>query len=196
MNALIRLRAVALALLLAAGPLPAAPLPSASLYRLDTVLTDAHGSRFTLADLAGAPVLVTMFYGGCSSACPVVIESLKRILAALGPDERKVRVLLVSLDPLRDDPPALAKLARSQRLDAGRWRVAVPRDDTDTRRIAAALGIRYRALTGGEIGHTARVTLLGADGTIRAVSTRLEVEPDPAMLAAIRACVRQGGAEN
>jgi len=181
------LRTVALALLLAAGPLAAAPLPSSSLYRLDTVLTDSHGNRFALADMGGAPLLAAMFYGDCSSACPVVIESLKRTLAALGPDGRNVRVLLVSLDPLRDDPPTLAKLARAQRLDGGRWRVAVPRDDTDTRRIAAALGIRYRALTGGAIGHTARVTLLGADGTIRAVSTRLEVEPEPAFLEAVRA---------
>jgi len=187
MNLTRLLRTAALALLLAAGTVAAAPLPSASLYRLDTVLTDSHGSRFTLADMAGAPVLVAMFYGDCSSACPVVIESMKRTLAALGPDGRNVRVLLVSLDPLRDDPPTLAKLARTQRLDAGRWRVAVPRDDTDTRRIAAALGIRYRALTGGEIGHTARVTLLGADGTIRAVSTRLDVEPDAAFVQAIRA---------
>jgi protein SCO1 len=189
MNTLTSLRAAVLALLLAGGPLTAAPLPSSSLYRLDTVLTDSHGSRFTLADMGGAPVLVAMFYGDCGSACPIVIESLKRTLAALGPDARNLRVLLVSLDPLRDDPPALAKLARSQRLDGGRWRVAVPRDDTDTRRIAAALGIRYRALTGGEIGHTARVTLLGADGTIRAVSTRLEVEPEPALLEAVRAVV-------
>ena len=187
MNVAGYLRTVALALLLAAGALAAAPLPSGSLYRLDTVLADSHGNRFTLADMGGAPVLAAMFYGDCGSACPVVIESLKRTLAALGPDGRNVRVLLVSLDPLRDDPPTLAQLTRTQRLDGGRWRVAVPRDDTDTRRIAAALGIRYRALTGGEIGHTARVTLLGVDGTIRAVSTRLEVEPDPAFVQAIRA---------
>ena len=180
-------RYAAVALLSVAQALAAAPVPPASLYRLDPVLTDSHGSRFTLADIAGAPVLVAMFYGDCSSACPIVIESLKRTLAALGPAERNVRVLLVSLDPLRDDPAALAQLARKQHLDSGRWRVAVARDDTDTRRIAAALNIRYRALTGGEIGHTARVTLLGADGTIRGVSTQLEIEPEAAFVDTIRA---------
>lgn len=174
---------VALAL---AGGAHAVNYPSASLYRLDTLLTDSHESRFTLADMAGVPVLVTMFYGDCSSACPVVIEALKRTLAALGPDAGKLRILLVSLDPLRDDPRALARLARKQGLDSGRWRLAVPKDETQTRRLAAALNIRYRALTGGEIGHTARITLLGADGTVRAVSTRLEVEPDPAFLDSIR----------
>lgn len=169
----------------------AASYPSASLYRLDTVLTDSHESRFTLADMAGAPMLVTMFYGDCSSACPVVIEALRRTLDALGPDGRKLRILLISLDPLRDDPAALARLARKQRLDGGRWRLAVPADDTQTRRLAAALNIRYRALTGGEIGHTARITLLGPDGAVRGVSTRLDVEPDPAFLDSIRAVLAE-----
>lgn len=180
-----------LAALAFASAAHAVTYPSASLYRLDTVLTDSHESRFTLADMAGAPVLVTMFYGDCSSACPVVIETLKRTLDTLGPDAGKLRILLVSLDPLRDDPRALAKLARKQHLDSGRWRLAVPPDDTQTRRLAAALNIRYRALTGGEIGHTARITLLGPDGTVRAVSTRLDVEPDPAFLDSIRAVLAE-----
>jgi protein SCO1/2 len=168
----------------------AAPLPPASLYRLDTPLTDSHAARFTLRDLAGSPTLVTMFYGDCSSACPIVIETLKRTVAALGPDGRKLRVLMISLDPLRDDPPALARLARKERIDSGQFRLAVARDDAATRVLAAALNIRYRALQGGEIGHTTRLVLLDGDGTIRAVSTRLEAEPDPAFVEQVRAALR------
>lgn len=181
------------ALLLAASASAAAsqPVPATSLHRLDTVLTDSRAARMTLRDLAGSPALVTMFYGDCGSACPIVIETLKRTVAALGPDGRRLRVLLISLDPLRDTPAQLEQLAAKQHLDPPQFRLAVAKNDADTRMIAAALGIRYRALTGGEIGHTARIVLLDADGTVRAMSTRLEAEPDPVLLEQVRAALTQ-----
>jgi protein SCO1/2 len=98
-------------------------------------------------------------------------------------------VLLISLDTLRDTPAQLAQLAARQHLDAPQFRLAVAKNDADTRMLAAALGIRYRALTGGEIGHTARIVLLDADGTVRTVSTRLEAEPDPVLLDQVRAAL-------
>jgi protein SCO1/2 len=122
------------------APLPAplpSPLPATSLHRLDTVLTDSQSARFTLRELAGGPALVTMFYGDCGSACPIVIETLKRTVAALGPDGRRLRVLLISLDTLRDTPQQLAQLAAKQRLDAPQYRLAVAKNDADTRMIAA-----------------------------------------------------------
>ncbi len=170
-------------LVLSAG---AAPLPPASLYRLDTPMTDSRGDRFQLRDLAGSPALVTMFYGDCSSSCPIVIETLRRTAAALGPPGRRLRIVMISLDTLRDTPEVLAAMARKQQLDPPLFRLAVPRKDADTRVLAAGLNIRYRELTGGEIGHTARITLLDGQGAVRAVTTRLEAEPEAAFVAKVK----------
>ncbi|MYM72336.1 SCO family protein [Duganella sp. FT134W] len=158
---------------------PTAALPATSLYQLATPLTDAAGRRFTLGELAGQPLLVTMFYGACHSACPVVIETLKRTIGALGPDGQRLQVLLVSLDPKRDTPGSLAMMARMQQLDPAQYRLAVAGNDSDTRTLAAALNIRYRTLDNGEISHTTRLALLNADGSVQADSTRLAVDPDP-----------------
>ncbi|MRW93509.1 SCO family protein [Duganella sp. FT80W] len=175
---------------------PAAPVGAAataidSLYQLTTPLTDAAGQHFTLRDMAGAPLLVTMFYGNCHSACPIVIETLKRTVGALGANGKHLRVLLISLDPQRDNPKSLAMLAHMQQLDASQYRLAVAANDNDTRLLAAALNIRYRALDNGEINHTTRIVLLDHNGSVQADSTRLEVEPDPAFVKQIAAIVKR-----
>lgn len=166
-------------------------LPANSVYQVPTPLTDAAGQRFVLKDLAGAPLLATMFYGDCHSACPVVIETLKRTVGALGADGKRLRVLLISLDPKRDTPKSLAMMAEMQKLDPAQYRLAVAGSDTDTRMLASALDIRYRPLDNGEISHTTRIALLNADGSVRADSTRLAVEPDPDFIRQIATALKR-----
>ncbi|MRX10140.1 SCO family protein [Pseudoduganella sp. FT25W] len=174
------------------APAAAAPvIPTNSIYQLTTPMTDAAGQRFTLHDMSGAPLLVTMFYGDCHSACPVVIETLKRTVAALGPDGKRLRILLISLDPKRDTPQSLAMMAQMQHLDPMQYRLAVAHDDSDTRMLASTLNIRFRALDDGEINHTTRIALLDAAGAMQADSTRLDVEPDPAFIKRIRQALKR-----
>ena len=168
----------------------AMPMPGASLHQLDTVLTDGAGKHFTLRDMAGAPVLVTMFYGDCHAACPVIIENLKRTVDALGADAGPLRVLLISLDPAHDTPDSLAKLARKNKLDPERFRLAVAADDSTTRTLASTLNIKFRRLDNGEINHTTRVALLDAAGSTRATSSRLDVTPDTTFVMQIAALLK------
>jgi protein SCO1/2 len=175
----------------ASTPAEAAAPAAGSLYQLNTQLTDAAGKHFTLREMGGAPVLVTMFYGNCHSACPIVIETLKRTVGALGPDGKQLRVLLISLDPKTDNPKSLAMLAQMQQLDSAQYRLAVARDDSDTRMLASALNIRYRALDNGEISHTTRIALLTPAGAVQADTTRLDVEPDPAFVRQIAAALKK-----
>ncbi|MYM27555.1 SCO family protein [Duganella sp. CY15W] len=174
-----------------AAETPATAPASTSLYQLDTRLTDTSGQHFTLRDMAGAPVLVTMFYGDCHSACPIVIETLKRTVTALGPDGKRLRILLISLAPQRDNPRSLAMMAHMQNLDPAQYRLAVARDDSDTRMLASALNIRYRALDNGEINHTTRIALLNHTGAVQADSTRLDAEPDPVFVRQIAAALKR-----
>ncbi|MBV7537540.1 SCO family protein [Duganella sp. sic0402] len=166
-------------------------IPANSVYQAPTPLTDAAGQRFVLKDLAGAPLLVTMFYGDCHSACPVVIETLKRTVSALGPDGKRLRILLISLDPKRDTPKSLGMMAEMQKLDPAQYRLAVAGNDTGTRMLAAALDIRYRPLDNGEISHTTRIALLNADGSVRADSSKLTVEPDQEFVRQIASALKR-----
>lgn len=189
------LRAGALAAGMMAAPLALAaqpdPLPADSLYRLPVPLKDHQGRQFDWRAMAGRPLLVTMFYGDCNAACPVIIENLRRTVDTVKPAPGKLAVLMVSLDPVYDTPGSLAELAASHKLDPGIFRLAVAANETHTRAMAAALQVKYRAVSNGEINHTTRVCLLDASGMLLASSTQLSPLPDPAFVARIRQALNQ-----
>lgn len=130
-----------------------------SIYDVALTITDAGGQRVGLDVDRGHPTLISMFYGSCPAACPALIDTIGRTLDRLPKD---TRVLLVSFDPARDTPEHLRELARAHHLDA-RWTLAAATDD-DARTLAAVLGIRYRAVAGGQFFHTSAILALDRDG--------------------------------
>ena len=185
-----------LAALLLALPVPglaAAELPGDSLYLLQDRFTDQSGKAFSLADRRGKPQVVAMFYTSCRYICPLIVDRAKGVDHALTPAERaRLGVLLISIDPSRDDTAALASVARKRGLDPARWTLA--RTDAGTvRRVAAMLGVRYRALADGEFNHTSALVLLDAQGRVVARTERLGPIPDPAFLAAVKSTLAASG---
>ena len=185
-----------LAALLLALPVPglaAAELPGDSLYLLQDRFTDQSGKAFSLVDRRGKPQVVAMFYTSCRYICPLIVDSAKGVDHALTPAERaRLGVLLISIDPSRDDTAALASVARKRGLDPARWTLA--RTDAGTvRRVAAMLGVRYRALADGEFNHTSALVLLDAQGRVVARTERLGPIPDPAFLAAVKSTLAASG---
>ena len=109
---------------------------------------------------------------------------------ALRPEEReRLDILLVSLDPTRDDTAALKTVFDRRKLDGTRWTLART-GAHDVRKLAALLGVRYRALADGEFNHTSVLVLLDAQGRRLASSTALGAKPDPDFLAAVREATR------
>lgn len=152
--------------------------PRDSVYQLDAPLVDQQGRATTLAAQRGRPLLVTMFYASCQHTCPLIVETVKAVRAKLAAQQREpIDVLMISLDPKRDTPAKLRELARQRSIDLQHWTLAQPRS-ADVRAIAALLGIRYRALAGGEFNHSSVLILLDADGRIKARTEQLAgVEP-------------------
>jgi len=166
-----------------------ADLPGDSIYLVDDLLSDQSGRTFTLAEGRGKPRLVAMFYTSCRYICPLIVDSAKGVEHALTPAEReRLGILLVSLDPDRDDTAALASVAAKRKLDPARWTLART-EASGVRRIAAVLGVRYRALADGEFNHTSSLVLLDAEGRVVASTERLGSVPDPAFLASVKALV-------
>jgi protein SCO1 len=144
--------------------------PSASIYPLDLALRDQAGDTINLSVFRGHPVIVTMFYGSCPSACPVLVTHVKRVEASLDPAVRaNLRVLLVSFDAERDTPATLRDLAAAHRVDTSRWRFAAAPDDA-ARQLANVLGIAYAKGDEGFFSHNSVVSVLDADGRIVARS--------------------------
>jgi protein SCO1/2 len=124
-------------------------------------------------------MLVTMFYTSCDGVCPMLAFTMRRVVAALPAEQRgRVRALMVSFDPERDSPQALQAFAKLHQLDSAQWLLARA-DEGDVRELAAVLGIRYRPLPGGVFSHSAVITLLDADGVVRARTENLQtLDPD------------------
>ncbi len=147
--------------------LPAGPARlGLSVYQLDARLTDQDGKAVRLAHFRGQPVILSMFYGTCAYACPLLISRIKRLEAALAPEARaQVRVVLVTLDPEHDTPASLKKLAHAYGLDETRWRLLHTEED-HVRELAAVVGIKYRPLREGGMNHSSVLTLLDREGVM------------------------------
>jgi protein SCO1/2 len=160
--------------LLAVTPerLPAAP-PEDSIYQVHAQLITQRAAAAGLDLYRGHPTLISMFYGSCPAACPMLITAMQVYESRLdGPSQSRLRVLLVSFDPERDTPGELDRLAKLHHADPGRWTFASG-PDSDVRRIAAVLGISYRRLPGGDFDHSLLITLLDGEGRILASTTTL-----------------------
>ncbi len=180
-----------LALLAASHPARCeeAALPPDSVYHLDAHFSDQAGREFTFTQQRGKVQLVAMFYTSCRYVCPLIVDSAKGVERALDEDEReRLNILLVSLDPARDDTAALRSVAEKRKLDPARWTLASTGED-NVRRLAALLGVRYRALADGEFNHTSSLVLLDAQGRRVATTTKLGSVPDPAFVEQVRAAL-------
>lgn len=182
------MRAFLLSILLVMAPLAGADseYPPLSIYNLNAKLTDQSGAVRGLDVHQGHPVLVTMFYGSCAVACPLLIDTLRSLERSLTPDERaRVRVVLISIDPEHDTTESLRMLATTRRIDLSRW-ILVHTDEATVRKIAAVLDIQYRRLPDGNYNHASVISLLTPEGEIAARSTTLG-KADERLVTSLRA---------
>jgi cytochrome oxidase Cu insertion factor (SCO1/SenC/PrrC family) len=95
---------------------PAAAGASAfSVYDLESVWRDQHGTERTLASLRGRPQVLSLVYTNCKSICPFTVAAMQLVEQQVGDQAGYV---LVSLDPERDSPERLAAYAAERRLSS------------------------------------------------------------------------------
>jgi protein SCO1 len=136
-----------------------------SLYQTAATFTTDAGKPFTLGQLRGQPIVLTMFFASCGYACPLLVTDMQSIRAQLPAELRdKARFVLVSFDVARDTPPALAKY-RAQRALDDQW-VLLHGDEESVREIAALLGVKYKQEADGSFAHSNLVTILNSEGEI------------------------------
>lgn len=160
--------------------LPAAPgLDGASIYQLDAAFTDQDEHPFTLASLRGGPVLVVLFYGSCTTVCPLLLSEAVRVDESLSEAERaRLRVVFVTFDPENDTAERLRALAAERSFPTPRY--ALLRGDDDAiRELAMALGVQYRRTGDGQFVHSAMVTLLDEEGRIAVQADGVDAPIEP-----------------
>lgn len=164
---------------------PKTPLPDRSIYQLESEWTSDMGKQIRLGQLQGHPLVVGLFFSHCEYACPILVNDMKRIEAALpagAGDE--VEFLLVSIDPDRDTPERLQKYRAEKSLSPRRWTLLTGTED-DVRELAAILGVNYQRDSRGQYTHSNLITLLSPKGEILTQSQGLNQPIDALIRRAI-----------
>jgi protein SCO1/2 len=145
-----------------------------SIYQLESDLpagkagwTTQTGEKFSLGELKGSPVVLTMFFASCTYACPILVNDMKKIENEIPKEELlSYKFVLVSIDPERDTPEKLQKFADDKNLDTKRWTLLTGSSD-DIMELAALIGFKYKKDKNGDFSHSNLITFLNREGEIQ-----------------------------
>lgn len=156
-------------------------ISESSLYQLDSLWRDQHSRSWSLSEFSGRNLIVTMVYAGCTTACPMLVEDVKRIYSALSAEEQAVTsMVLVTFDTLNDTPENLKAYAEARGLHQENWHFATG-DEADVRTLASLLGVRYRKNPEGGYDHSNLVAVLNRQGEVIHRQEGLNQEPERAV---------------
>lgn len=141
-------------------------VPGGSLHQLDVRWQTHRDRSLRLSDLSGKNVIVTMIYASCATACPVLVQDVRRLYGALDAGQReRTELVLVSFDTERDTPARLRDYARDIGAEGAAWHF-VTGAEADVRTLAALLGVRYRKNPDGGYDHSNMVAVLNPEGEL------------------------------
>jgi protein SCO1/2 len=125
------------------------------------ILTDfafpaSTGETMSLSDFSGKVVLLYFGYANCPDFCPTTMAQFAAVGEALGDQAENVQGLLISVDPARDTPEALAEFVT--RFDPSF--IGLQGDEAGVRAIADEYGLDFSIPTADA---TAEATSLHAD---------------------------------
>ena len=143
------------------------PISGESIYNLKTKWTSMDGVDVNLSSLRGQPLVVAMGYTSCESACPIIVEDIKRIEMSLPKEARAaVTFAFFSFDSVRDTPERLRAFATMHKLDLKQWWL-FQGSPTSVRELAAVLGISYKKDPQGNLDHSNIISLIDSNGVIK-----------------------------
>lgn len=130
-------------------------------------LVDQDGRPVRLEDLRGRVVVLTAVYATCGYTCPMILGQARAALDALTPAERaEITVVGVTLDPERDDPAAMKRMADGQEVSAPTFRLLTGAPERVNRALDAMGIARRRDPATGVIDHSNVFLLLDRDGRV------------------------------
>ena len=145
-----------------------------SLFITESRWTSDEGKAFQFRDLRGTPSVLALFYATCTSACPAIVDAMKRLEKMLSEKQAgALKFILVTFDPTEDTAEALRNYAKKRGLNQDRW-LLLRGDEDDTRELAVILGSKYKRIGPREFAHSNLITLLDGEGRIKARAKALD----------------------
>ncbi len=131
----------------------------------DVVLVDSEGKEFNLYQLKGKPVVLSPIYTHCTSACPIITESLKKTVGLFGKPGKDFYILSLTFDP-KDSIADLKRFKREHSLGK-EWKVVMVKDKSQLFELLDAIDFRFATLPNREFVHPNLIVFLDKDMVIR-----------------------------
>jgi len=161
-----RMLIIALLFSFSSSVFAASDLPSDSVYQVGGTWLTENNESIQLESLAGKSQLIALIYTGCSNACPIIVESMKRVEKQVPANMRsKMGFVLVSLTPDTEYPKTLKAFAEKKGLNSN-WKLLRGNNEL-VRTLSNALNGRYKVIKDGDVAHSNTVTLLNKQGQIQ-----------------------------
>lgn len=130
-------------------------------------LTSADG-EVRLSDIRGKLVVMYFGYTNCPDYCPATLSKLAKVRERLGEDGDDIQVMMITVDPERDDPERLARFTEA--FDPSF--VGLTGSEDELRAVASQFGIFFQkaegsAATGYLVDHSTTTVVLDRDGRER-----------------------------
>ena len=131
-------------------------------------LTRSNGETFRLQDQRGKIVMLFFGYASCPDICPATFAKLNQALGKLGDDAQRVQVVLITVDPERDTPERAQEYVDHFNKNF----IGLSGSQDELEKVWSAYGIVREiestiSAAGYSVAHTARLTLIDADGNLR-----------------------------
>jgi len=120
-------------------------------------LTSQDGQIVRLADLRGKVLIVSFIFTTCNGTCPATTHRMSQI-----------RLLSITLDPVRDTPDVLRRYQRLYDADSSNWSFLTGPPE-DVSKTITAWKMWARPAANGQLDHPSRIFLVDGRGRIREI---------------------------
>ena len=124
---------------------------------------DDGGGNFDLTMLRGRPLVFAMAYASCRRVCPMTMESLRKVQAALDGRGIAADIVIIGYDPA-DDPATWRRYRQSHRLNYPNWHF-LSGNDAAVRQFARLLGFDFWKYD-EHVMHDFRIVFVAPDGRV------------------------------
>lgn len=135
-----------------------------SIFNLNSTWTNQDGKDMKLVDLKGDVIVAVMIYTSCKAACPRLAADMRNIEERLPEKIKgKVKMVLVSIDPVTDTPERLKAFAKENYMDKEPW-TFLRSTEENTREFSAVVAVNYKKISPLDFSHSNIISVFNDKG--------------------------------
>lgn len=138
----------------------------------DFKLTNQDGKPLASADLKGKVYLVGFVFTTCSGSCPATTHRMGQVQTELKSrgllKDDRVRLVSITLDPVRDTPDTFKRYAKLYDADTVSWSFLTGKAD-EVNKVVDAWGMWAKPAANAQLDHPSRVFLVDKNGQVREI---------------------------